>query len=174
MRVVQVVNKGSTTITISDATNPQYEGDDETWSIQLSAVAPATNMLAYVNPADGIGSAQIGSFDGANATVTVNGIPGAISGPLDANGYANFTLTPPYGNWTFAVTYPGDAAWLPSSGNQTEQGATHCTDVGQVLGSGFRVRLRAGFRVRLRVKGEVVGKLRDMLRIRSRLMHRVC
>jgi len=67
--VAQVVNKGATTLVMTDATDPDYVGVEETWTVQLSPVAPAANLPAFVNPASGNESATIGSFNKTEVTM---------------------------------------------------------------------------------------------------------
>ena len=64
-----MVNEGATTLVMTDATDPDYVGVEETWNIQLSPVAPATNLPAFINPASGNESATIGSFNQTEVTV---------------------------------------------------------------------------------------------------------
>ena len=99
---------------------------------QVSPVDPATNQPAFINPALGNKSATIGSFINAAVTITALG-PDHTPVPmtpktvyLDESGYANVAFTPvSASNITYMASYPGDAAWLPSSGRLSELGATH-------------------------------------------------
>ena len=130
----QVVNKGATVVTLTDATNPDYVGSGEVWTVQVSPVAPAAIQPAFVTPSGGSGSAKIGDFAGSTVTITALG-PGSAAVPatpftviLDATGHATFSFTPvSASNITYQASYPGNGAWLASTGTLSELGATRCS-----------------------------------------------
>ena len=128
--VAQVVNKGGTNIVLNTASEPDYVGAEEVWSVQLFPVAPSSNQLAFINPAAGKTSAMIGSFNATAVTITAQGPdstavpPSPVTVYLDATGYANFTFTPvTTSNISYLASYPGDDAWLPSNTTFSELGA---------------------------------------------------
>ena len=126
-----MIDKGGTTLNFYDVTDPDYVGTEQTWQIQVSPQNPGTTQLAYVNPAAGSNSQQIGDFTNALVTITALG-PDNTTVPttphtviLDATGYANFSFTPvSASNISYQAHYPGDAAWAPSTGTlENEIGA---------------------------------------------------
>ena len=124
------MNKGATTLTFTDITDPDYVGTEQFWEIQVSPVDPATTQLAYIDPSSGSNGEQIGNFANTVVTVTALGpdFPAVPATPnpiiVDATGYANFSFTPiAASNITYQASYPGDNAWNASTTTLNEIGA---------------------------------------------------